>query len=117
MRGDWYDDARLLLKEARDKAETLQFARAMGLALGLMGDLARRRGDLTEALGRYEEAMIVYKKADIIEETALQTANVGSVLLELGRRDEAAVWLTRARDLFLEIGDEESAARIDRYFS
>jgi len=89
----------------------------MGLALGLMGDLARERGDLTEALGRYEEAMVVYQKADIPNETALQTANVGSVLLELGRRDEAAVWLTRARDIFLDIGDEESAARIEQYFS
>ncbi len=110
-------DARLLLKEARDKAETIQFPRAMGLALGIMGDLARERGDLTEALGRYEEAMLVYKKADILDETALQTANVGSVLLELGRRDEAAVWLTRARDLFLDIGDEKSAARIEQYFT
>ncbi len=117
MRVERDDDARLLFKEARDKAENIQFPRAMGLALGLMGDLAREKGDLTEALGRYEEAMIVYKKADILNETALQTANVGSVLLELGRSDEAAVWLTRARDLFLDIGDEESAARIEQYFS
>ena len=57
------------------------------------------------------------KLLDILNETALQTANVGSVLLELGRSDEAAMWLTRARDLFLDIGDEESAARIDQYFT
>ncbi|MCP4230279.1 MAG: hypothetical protein GY771_09045 [bacterium] len=117
MRASREDDARLLLKEARDKAETIRFPKAMGLALGLMGDLAREKGDLAEALGRYEEAMMVYKNADILDETALQTANVGSVLLELGRRDEAAVWLKRARDLFVEIGDEESAARIDEYFT
>jgi len=56
-------------------------------------------GWVLHRLGRHEEALVELRRAFVLEKDAEIASHVGTVLWELGRRDEAREWFDRARDI------------------
>ncbi len=73
----------------------------------------RIQGDYTHALADAEKALQVL--AHLPEEKQLFATALhakGTVLHYLGKINEALTWLLQARDIFFDLGDEESAAKV-----
>ena len=71
-----------------------------------MGNVHFRQGELDAALEHYDQAFKIHEQADNIMGQARALTNIGSLLSRQGQLTAALETLHRARDFYLEVGDD-----------
>jgi tetratricopeptide (TPR) repeat protein len=83
-------------------------------ALDSLGFIANQSGRRRQALAHYEEALALLRDLGDAYHEAETLDRIGQTVLALGDRERALAYLRRARDMCLDQGRDEDAARIRR---
>jgi DNA-binding SARP family transcriptional activator len=82
---------------------------AEGFALANLGVVYTRQRRLDEAIARFEEALPKHRASGALDGEAWALKGLGGAQAEAGRRAEARASLTKALQIFEQIGDQEAA--------
>ena len=102
--------------EATHSARALEIYRELGDpeqeggVLNNLGGLAYWRGRWQEAIELYEQAGVCSERAGHAADVAFTDANVGEILSDQGRLDEAEAQLRRAQRVWNATGDRQGSA-------
>jgi len=110
------NDALVLLDQAATLLESVEDDASIGRYYMQRGIVMRRLGgveNLDRALSDHTAASSHFAKANHRRYLARAQNNVGVILLELGRYDEALQTLEDARRTFADLGDAGPAAQVD----
>ncbi len=100
--------------------EALEAARGVGdlwyqaRFLGMLGDIRMTLNDPGAAVACYEPEVVLDRRVGDLERLPIALAHLGLAYRALGRIDDAAEVLEKARALFAERGEEEGAAWVAR---
>jgi class 3 adenylate cyclase/tetratricopeptide (TPR) repeat protein len=103
-------------EEATHSARALEIYRELGdpeqegRVLNNLGGLAYWRGRWQEAIELYEQAGVCSERAGHAADRAFTDGNIGEILSDQGRLDDAAVHLRRARRVWNATGDRQGSA-------
>lgn len=110
------DEAMALLNQAASLLDTIKDSASLGRFYMQRGLVLRRKGgteNLDRALMDHTAARVYFENANHRRYLARAQNNMGLILLELGRYDEALTTLEEARRTFTQLGDVGTAAQVD----
>lgn len=103
---EYYSEADSLLDNLDDDGERAVLYTAWG-------SLCQERGQVRDALSRYKQALAINEGQRNVLGEAICRRHIGSALHDLGRLDDAAAELRRARTLFEQQGGEDKPELIE----
>lgn len=106
-----FDAAERECRTASDLARAAGSRLNESVAVNQLGLAAQGRGDIDTAIGFFEESLAIETELGIERGVALRHRRIGEALAQARRDDEAAVRLTRAREMFAELSDEKDEAK------
>jgi tetratricopeptide (TPR) repeat protein len=112
------DQALVLLNRAASLLDNIDDAMSLGRYYSQRGIVFRRLGgveNLDRALMDHTAARMHFEKANHKRYLARAQNNIGAILLELRRYDEALENLEEARRVFVELGDIGTAAQVNEH--
>jgi class 3 adenylate cyclase/tetratricopeptide (TPR) repeat protein len=107
------------LREPANSLRALEIYRELGdlnqeaMVLNNLGTFAYFRGEWDEAVRLYQDSGASSQKAGNATDPGIVDMNVGEILSDQGRLEEAAPLLTRALRILMATGDFHSAAFVD----
>jgi tetratricopeptide (TPR) repeat protein len=112
------DQALVLLNRAASLLDNIDDAMSLGRYYSQRGIVFRRLGgveNLDRALMDHTAARMHFEKVNHKRYLARAQNNIGAILLELRRYDEALENLEEARRVFVELGDVGTAAQVNEH--